>query len=77
VKVSQSFALVPLPSSVELLGALRDVIDDAVTGHVVHGVLSSDVLGALARDDTQLYVSVGFFGAEGYFDIIVGADDGA
>ena len=70
-------ALGPLAAALGLEVALAEVVDDAIAGDMVEGVLLVDVAGFLADDDAELDFPVGLEGVLGQDDIVVGADDGA
>jgi hypothetical protein len=50
-KVSQDLPLVHWPLSLDLEGALGDVMDDAIAGDVVERLGLAHILGRLADDD--------------------------
>src|SRR5262245_51076544 len=65
----------PLPSAFQLIRAFRDVMDDAVSGHVRQRVLLGHVFRGLADHDAEFDFPVRLDRAARQFDVVVRPDD--
>ena len=72
-----ALALGPLPAALHLVFALGDVVDDAIAGDVLPGVLDVDVARGRADDDAELDLVIGLLRALGDDHVVIGAADAA
>ena len=72
----EAFALVPGAAALQLPLAFRHVVDDAITGDVLHGVRLIDVAPAFADDHAEFDFPIGLERAARDLDVVIGAADG-
>ena len=68
-----AFAFVPLTTALELVGPLRQVVDQHVARHVVQRIGLTHIAGLGANDHPQLHLPVGFDRAEWNLHRVIGA----